>query len=211
MAQPGEPGESLRLRLELKLLADVGLVGLPNAGKSTLISHLSAARPKIADYPFTTLIPNLGVVDAGEGRSFVLADIPGLIAGASQGAGLGHRFLRHIQRCRVLVHLLDAGRIDPETPLADYRTVTDELEAFDKGLLAKVQVVAVNKMDLDVGQAAHEAVTRALEGRPVFAISGATGFGLKDLKYALWGLLQALPVPAGDEADADDEEDSDDV
>ena len=190
-SQPGEPGDELRLRLELKLLADVGLVGLPNAGKSTLISVLSAAKPKIADYPFTTLIPNLGVVSVGDTRSFVLADLPGLIEGAGQGAGLGHRFLRHIQRCRVLAHVLDADRVDPENPLEHYRTICQELDGFDPELLSKTQMVLVSKMDLPGAEAALKAVREAFPKREVVGVSAVTGLGLPELKRSLWRLLQA--------------------
>jgi len=189
-AQPGQPGREVRLRLELKLLADVGLVGLPNVGKSTLISRLSAARPKIADYPFTTLIPNLGLVALDEDHSFVLADLPGLIEGASRGAGLGLRFLRHIQRCRLLVHLLDAGRIDPQKPLADLKTIRAELEAFDSTLTAKKQIVVVNKMDLTGADQALDLVRGSLPDGKVLGISAATGQGLDELKWTLFNLLR---------------------
>ncbi len=147
-AQPGEPGQHLTLQLELKLLADVGLIGLPNVGKSTLISALSSARPKIGDYPFTTLTPNLGVVKHPWGEPFVMADIPGLIQGAHQGAGLGTQFLRHIERTRVLVHLIDAAAIDPEDPLEGYKTVNRELSLHDKKLAGKPQLVVLNKIDI---------------------------------------------------------------
>ena len=205
-AQPGEPGEELRIRLELKLLADVGLVGLPNVGKSTLISRLSAARPKIAEYPFTTLIPNLGVVAVDDEHSFVLADIPGLIEGASQGAGLGHRFLRHIQRCRVLLHLLDAGETDPDSPLSELSKINEELTAFDPSLSEKRQLVAVSKMDLTGAEQVAEAVRRALPGQSVLAFSAVTGEGLNELKWALWeALLEAADVVDSDELDAGDD------
>ena len=205
-AQPGEPGEELRIRLELKLLADVGLVGLPNVGKSTLISRLSAARPKIADYPFTTLIPNLGMVAVDDEHSFVLADIPGLIEGASQGAGLGHRFLRHIQRCRVLLHLLDAGETDPASPLSELNKINEELIAFDTSLSGKRQLVAVSKMDLTGAEQVAEAVRQALPGQPVFAFSAVTGEGLKELKWALWeALLETDDAESTDEFEADDD------
>src|SRR5437762_1605381 len=144
---PGSPGEEKRLRLELKLLADVGLVGFPNAGKSTLISRISAARPKIADYPFTTLTPNLGVVRMSDDRSFVVADIPGLIEGAHRGLGLGHQFLRHLERTRVLVHLVDMSSATGRDPVDDLDTVRRELELFQPSLAAKPQLVAANKMD----------------------------------------------------------------
>lgn len=196
-AQPGEPGAAKRLFLELRLLADVGLVGLPNVGKSTLISRLSAARPKIADYPFTTLIPNLGVVDLDGERSFVVADLPGLIAGAAQGAGLGHQFLRHTRRCGVLVHILDPVRITEDDPLADFRLINAELDAFDQELTAKPQMVAVSKMDLAEGAPALELVRQALAnaGGPdkVFGFSAVSGQGLAELKFAIWDILAAGP------------------
>ena len=199
-AQPGRPGRELRLRLELKLLADVGLIGMPNAGKSTLISRLSAARPKIADYPFTTLIPNLGLVSDGQDRSFVVADVPGLIKGAARGAGLGHRFLRHVERCRVLVHLLDAARIDPAAPLSDLEQINAELAAFDPGLTEKKQLVAVNKMDLSGAEQALMLVRRASPGLEVLGLSALTGQGLDELKWALFRILNEGPwaVPDGD-------------
>lgn len=199
-AQPGEPGQEFRLRLELKLLADVGLIGLPNAGKSTLISRISAARPKIADYPFTTLIPNLGVVAIDEEHSFVVADIPGLIEGASQGAGLGHQFLRHVQRCRLLVHLLDANQIDPDDPLADFRTINAELTAYDPELAAKPQIVVVNKMDLTGADASFQRVRDALPDQPVFALSAVTGSGLAELK---WEMIRRLGDTGSDGADGE--------
>src|SRR5688572_19642377 len=147
-AQPGEPGQERELAIELRLLADVGIIGLPNARKSTLISAISAVRPKIADYPFTTLVPNLGVVGYGEGKSFVVADIPGLIEGAHEGQGLGDKFLRHVTRTSLLIHLLDASNIDEEEPLAEWNIVNRELELFDPGLRKKSQIVVANKIDL---------------------------------------------------------------
>jgi GTP-binding protein len=186
---PGEPGQEMVLLLELKLLADVGLVGLPNAGKSSLISRLSQARPKIADYPFTTLIPNLGVVVVDEEHSFVMADIPGLIAGASQGAGLGHHFLKHIERCRVLLHVMDATRVRPEAPLADFYQVQKELAAFHPELIRKKHLVVVNKLDLPEAGAAMALVDRALPDQDVLGVSAATGQGLRDLKFALFRVL----------------------
>ena len=190
-AQPGEPGEERRLRLELRLLADAGLVGYPNVGKSTLISRVSAARPKIADYPFTTLVPNLGVVNAGQDasggpQSFVLADLPGLIDGAAQGAGLGHRFLRHLSRCAVLVHLLDPLRLDPAHPARDLDCLKRELRAFDPGLVRKSQVVALGKMDLAEGPQALAALGEARPGLKIHPFSSATGAGLKELIRTIW-------------------------
>jgi GTP-binding protein len=183
-AEPGQPGEEKLLVLELKLLADVGIVGYPNAGKSTLVSRLSKARPKIADYPFTTLVPQLGVVAYREGKSFVLADIPGLIEGASEGVGLGHQFLRHVERCRVLIHLVDCGGIDTErTPLADYDAINRELELHSPKLAEKPQVVAGNKLDLTGAPELFGKFKRALKRRGIEAvgISAATGEGLKAL------------------------------
>ena len=188
-AQPGEPAQELNLLLELKLLADVGLIGLPNAGKSTLISRMSAARPKIADYPFTTLTPNLGVVALDDERSLVMADIPGLIEGASQGAGLGHRFLKHVERCRVLVHLVDSSQVKPEAPRLELDTVNAELAAFNPGLAQKKQIVVLTKMDLTDADQALKLMEQACPGQPVFGISAVTGQGLDQLKYTLADLL----------------------
>lgn len=201
--QPGDPGLELRLRLELSLLADVGLIGLPNAGKSTIISRVSAARPKIAEYPFTTLIPTLGMVAVGEENSFVMADIPGLIEGASAGAGLGHRFLRHVTRCRILLHVLDAGLIDPKAPLADYETVRRELLEFEPEMGQKQLLVAVNKMDLTGSEQALEAVRQALPREEVLGISAVTGQGLAKLKQSLYHRLQSMNLDDGEESDAD--------
>jgi GTPase len=181
-AQPGEPGEFKRLKLELKLLADVGIIGLPNAGKSTLISVISAARPKIADYPFTTLVPTLGVVAAGDAEPFVVADIPGLIAGAHTGAGLGTRFLRHTERTRLLVHLVDASAIDPDRPLAAYTAVNSELAAYSADLAAKPQLIALSKLDLTGAAERARAFRTALKKRvKIHLISSATGKGVAEL------------------------------
>ncbi|MEW6261533.1 MAG: GTPase ObgE [Thermodesulfobacteriota bacterium] len=188
--EPGQPGQELRLRFELKLLADVGLIGLPNVGKSSIISKLSAARPKIADYPFTTLAPNLGVAAVDEERSFVLADVPGLIPGASRGAGLGHRFLKHVQRCRVLLHVLDAGAVAAEDPLSDWKAINAELAAFDPDLARKKQVIGLNKMDLPGSAQALQSLRRAKSGLTILAFSALTGQGLKELKMFLWDLIQ---------------------
>ena len=197
-AQPGTPGEQVTLVLELKLLADVGLIGYPNAGKSTLISVISRARPKIADYPFTTLVPNLGVVGYKDHKSFVVADIPGLIEGASEGAGLGHQFLRHVERCRVLVHVIDAGApdLDPERDLdQDHKTINRELERYSAELAERPQIVAINKCDIPEARARAEAFARKLRRRKnaprVFLISAATNDGVSELVDAcaevLWG------------------------
>ena len=191
--QPGEPGEIKDLRLELKLLADVGLVGFPNAGKSTLIARISSARPKIAEYPFTTLTPNLGVVRLGEDRSFVVADVPGLIEGAHRGLGLGHQFLRHLERTKVLVHLVDVSGSSGRDPVGDLDTVRRELELFQPALAAKPQLVAANKIDaLDDPARAERLGQRAADLKlPFFRISGATGAGVGELVEAMWHRLAA--------------------
>jgi len=190
--QPGERGEEKFLRLELKLLADVGLVGFPNAGKSTLISRISAARPKIADYPFTTLTPNLGVVRLGDDRSFVVADVPGLIEGAHRGLGLGHQFLRHLERTKVLVHLVDVSSASGRDPVDDLDTVRRELELFQPTLAAKPQLVAANKIDaVDDEQRVAALKRRAAKLRlPFFRISGVTGTGVTELLEAAWRELR---------------------
>ena len=180
-AQPGEPGHFLKLKLELKLLADVGLIGLPNAGKSTLISVISSATPKIADYPFTTLTPTLGVVQAGWGEPFVVADIPGLIEGAHKGVGLGTRFLRHIERTRVLVHLIDISTIDPQNPLAEYETINRELANYSAQLMEKPQLVVLNKMDLPGTKEAARAFQAAVKDREMLQISAVTRKGVDNL------------------------------
>ncbi len=189
--QPGEAGEIKDLRLELKLLADVGLVGFPNAGKSTLVSRVSAARPKIADYPFTTLTPNLGVVGLSSDRSFVVADVPGLIEGAHRGLGLGHQFLRHLERTKVLVHVVDISGATGRDPVSDLDIVRRELELFRPELASKPQIVAANKIDaLD-----DESRVKALERRarrlrlPFFAVSAVTGEGVPLLMEAAWAEL----------------------
>jgi GTP-binding protein len=191
--QPGEAGETRELRLELRLLADVGLVGFPNAGKSTLISRISAARPKIADYPFTTLTPNLGVVQLSGDRSFVVADVPGLIEGAHRGLGLGHQFLRHLERTKVLVHLVDVSSASGRDPVEDFETVRRELDLFDPAFASRPQIVAANKMD---AADEEERVTK-LEKRantlrlPFYRISGVTGHGVPALLEAMWTHLAA--------------------
>jgi GTP-binding protein len=192
MAENGEPGEVKTLLLELKLIADVGIVGLPNAGKSTLLASVSAARPKIADYPFTTLEPYLGVATLDDETTLVLADIPGLIEGASQGAGLGHEFLRHVERTRVLIHLLDGSSANP---LADYETVNAELKAFGRGLDAKAQIVGFNKMDLGQAQEQWPRARRSFEQRGVeaLAISAVAKDGVRELLYRAAQKLGELP------------------
>jgi GTPase len=191
--QPGEPGEVKDLRLELKLLADVGLVGFPNAGKSTLIARISAARPKIAEYPFTTLTPNLGVVSLSDDRSFVVADVPGLIEGAHRGLGLGHQFLRHLERTKVLVHLVDISGGSGRDPVSDLDTIRRELELFRPELAAKPQLVAANKIDaLDDESLVAGLSRRADELRlPFFRISAVSGQGVAQLLEAAWIRLLA--------------------
>jgi GTP-binding protein len=192
-ANPGLPGGRARLRLSLKLIADVGLVGLPNAGKSTLLSRISAARPKVAAYPFTTLVPGLGVAECGE-RRFVVADIPGLIEGASLGIGLGDRFLRHVERTRVLAHLVDAGTalLEGRDPLSDYETVRAELAAYGAGLEARPEIVVLNKVDLVADREALAKLAERLRalGREVFLLSGATGEGVAALLAAFARTLE---------------------
>ena len=188
-AQPGESGQFLKLKLELKLLADVGIIGLPNAGKSTLISVISSATPKIADYPFTTLNPILGVVQPDQEESFVVADIPGLIEGAHQGAGLGIRFLRHIERTRILIHLIDASNIDPQNPLASYEIINGELAQYNPLLIEKPQVLVLNKMDIDGTAQIAETFKAAIGDRPVMTISAAARRGIEALKLKLIEIL----------------------
>jgi GTP-binding protein len=190
-AQPGEPGETRTLKLELKLLADVGIIGLPNAGKSTLIAAISSARPKIANYPFTTLTPSLGVVQTDWAEPFVVADIPGLIKGAHQGTGLGIKFLRHIERTRILVHLIDVSSIDPDDPLHEYHTINQELVMYDEKLVQKPQIVVLNKLDLPGVRKAAEIFQSALKDKKVFLISALTGQGLEQLKSQIVQLLDS--------------------
>ena len=206
---PGEKGGQRRLLLELKVLADVGLLGLPNAGKSTLIRAISAARPKVADYPFTTLAPQLGVVRVDEGRSFVVADIPGLIEGAAEGAGLGHRFLRHLQRTRLLLHVVDIAPADPQADaVSDARAIARELAKYDAELAAKPRWLVLNKLDLipaEERDARVKAFVRSLRWKePVFGISAIDGGGCRALTFAVQDWLDAhpaqTPVPAEDEA-----------
>lgn len=192
IAERGEPGEERWLALELKLIADVGIVGVPNAGKSTLLSVVSAARPKIAAYAFTTLQPNLGVVEAGDGETMVWADIPGLIEGAAEGVGLGHDFLRHVERTRVLVHLLDGAASDP---LEDWAMINQELALYDARMEDKPQIVVLNKMDLPDAIAWEPLIAERIEaeGLPFHAISAATGEGVRELVFRVQGLLQEAP------------------
>ena len=180
-AQPGEPGQTRQIRLELKLLADVGIIGLPNVGKSTLITKISSARPKIAGYPFTTLTPNLGVVAIDDATTFVVADIPGLIEGAHTGAGLGTQFLRHIERTRLLVHLVDAAAIDPENPLDALNVINNELARYSPVLAEKIQIVVLNKMDLPEAETNAATFEKALQPKSLLPISAATGQGARQL------------------------------
>jgi len=213
--EDGQPGEERHLRLELKLLADVGLVGFPNAGKSTLISVISAARPKIANYPFTTLEPNLGVVNADGGsgsegrelgRTFVVADLPGLIEGAHEGAGLGTRFLRHVERTRLLVHLIDTSDFTDADPVQAFAIINNELLAFSRELGEKPMIVAASKLDATSDRARLEELRDFCAQRdlPFHAISAATGEGVRDLVLAIASRLEKIPKPAAPHADAPD-------
>jgi GTP-binding protein len=198
-ATPGEPGEQRRLKLELKVLADVGLLGMPNAGKSTLIRAVSAARPRVADYPFTTLAPHLGVVRVDVNRSFVVADIPGLIEGAAEGAGLGHRFLRHLQRTRLLLHVVDLAPLDGETdPVADARAIVKELKRYDEALHDKPRWLVLNKLDLidpDERNARVAAFVKAYRWKgPMFAVAAISGDGCRPLVFAVAEWLEKHPA-----------------
>lgn len=192
IAERGEPGEELWLTLELKLIADVGLVGVPNAGKSTLLSAISAARPKIGDYPFTTLQPSLGVVTIGDYETIVIADIPGLIEGASVGVGLGHDFLRHIERTRTIIHLLDGNA---ENPLTDWAMINSELELYNPALAAKPQIVVLNKIDLPDAQERESEIRKEIiaAGFPFLSISAVTGEGVKAMLYEVKRMVDAQP------------------
>lgn len=192
--EPGEPGEERHLRLELKLIADVGLVGLPNAGKSTLLSRVSKARPKIAAYPFTTLQPQLGIVELSGERRIVVADIPGLIEGAHEGAGLGDAFLRHIERTRVIVHLVDLCPLDGRPPAQAYHTIRRELQEYSAALAGKPEIVVGNKLDLAASDERLEGLGAAL-GTEVLGISAATGQGVGELIERIWSLLGGVREP----------------
>ena len=202
---PGQPGESRRLRLQLKVIADVGLLGMPNAGKSTLISAVSAARPKIADYPFTTLVPNLGVVRVADGASFVMADVPGLIEGAAEGAGLGTRFLKHLSRTRLLLHLVDPAPLDGSDPVAAARAIAGELERYSPALAERPRWLVVNKCDL-LDAAARDEVVKALDEalapERTFVVSAATGEGVRALVEALGSALAHIDETLAEDEDA---------
>lgn len=195
-AQPGQSGQELWVQLELKVIADVGLVGFPNVGKSTLLSRVSNARPKIANYHFTTLNPHLGVVDIDGGKGFVMADIPGLIEGASEGIGLGHDFLRHIERTRVLVHVVDAASTEGRDPLEDIRAINKELEAYNPDLMKRPQIIAANKTDVIYAEDEDLVAKLKAEFEPkgikVYPISAVSGQGVKELLYAVYDLLQTV-------------------
>jgi len=195
-AQPGKPGQELWVQLELKVLADVGLVGFPNVGKSTLLSRVSNARPKVANYHFTTLNPHLGVVNLGDGNSFVMADIPGLIEGASDGLGLGHEFLRHIERTKILLHVVDGASVEGRDPVADVHAIMDELRAYNPALLELPQAIAANKLDAlyDEDQDPLKALKDEFEsqGIPVFGISAVSGEGVNELLYHLFNVLKTV-------------------
>ena len=207
---PGEPGEVRRLRMELKVLADVGLLGMPNAGKSTFIRSVSAARPKVADYPFTTLHPNLGVVRVDQDRSFVVADIPGLIEGAAEGAGLGHQFLRHLARTRLLLHLVDLAPFDPDTdPVREARAIVEELKKYDEALYRKPRWLVLNKTDLIGADARAQRIADFVRDYgwdgPVFAISAISGEGTQPLVFAIMAHLEQVGRRVDPEAPEDGE------
>ncbi len=212
-AYPGTPGERRRLRLELRLLADIGIVGFPSVGKSSFIARVSAARPKVAEYPFTTLVPNLGVVRLGDEESFVLADIPGLIEGAHEGAGLGDRFLRHVGRTLLLIHMLDISGLSGREPLHDYDVINAELSQFDGALASKPQILVANKLDLAEAREALPELQRAFAERGIVlhAVSAATGEGIPELLRVVWERFSALKreraaQAAAEAATAEDEQ-----
>lgn len=194
IAENGEPGQERNVILELKVLADVGLVGFPSVGKSTLLSVVSAARPKIAEYHFTTIVPNLGVVETEDGRSFVMADLPGLIEGASEGVGLGHQFLRHIERTRVIVHVIDMSSLEGRDPYEDYLTINKELKEYNLRLMERPQIIVANKMDMPGAEENLQAFKEKLdEDYPVFSISAVTRNGIRDLLFAIADKLEETP------------------
>lgn len=208
LSENGEPGQERNVQLELKVLADVGLVGFPSVGKSTLLSVVSAARPKIAAYHFTTIVPNLGMVDAGDGRSFVVADLPGLIEGASQGVGLGHQFLRHIERTRVIVHVIDMSGSEGRVPYEDYMAINNELEQYNLRLMERPQIIVANKMDMpDAEENLNEFKTKIAEDIPVFPISAVTKTGLRELLLAIADKLETTPeFPLNEILEQEDED-----
>lgn len=208
LSENGEPGQERNVQLELKVLADVGLVGFPSVGKSTLLSVVSAARPKIAAYHFTTIVPNLGMVDAGDGRSFVMADLPGLIEGASQGVGLGHQFLRHIERTRVIVHVIDMSGSEGRVPYEDYMAINNELEQYNLRLMERPQIIVANKMDMpDAEENLNEFKTKIAEDIPVFPISAVTKTGLRELHLAIADKLETTPeFPLNEILEQEDED-----
>lgn len=208
LSENGEPGQERNVQLELKVLADVGLVGFPSVGKSTLLSVVSAARPKIAVYHFTTIVPNLGMVDAGDGRSFVMADLPGLIEGASQGVGLGHQFLRHIERTRVIVHVIDMSGSEGRVPYEDYMAINNELEQYNLRLMERPQIIVANKMDMpDAEENLNEFKTKIAEDIPVFPISAVTKTGLRELLLAIADKLETTPeFPLNEILEQEDED-----
>lgn len=194
IAENGEPGEEYNIKVELKLIADVGLVGFPSVGKSTLLSVVSAAKPKIADYHFTTLAPNLGVVETQDQRSFIMADLPGLIEGAHEGVGLGHQFLRHVERTRVLVHVIDMAGVEGRDPYEDYQSINKELEKYDQTLLSKPQIIAANKMDMPGANENLEAFKIKLESdHHIFPISAYTKDGLREILFKIADTLEEIP------------------
>ena len=206
-AKSGIEGEKREIKLELKLLADVGLVGFPNVGKSTLLSVVSDARPKIANYHFTTLEPNLGVVDLGHGNSFVIADIPGIIEGASEGIGLGHEFLKHVERTRLLLHVVDASSIEGRNPIEDFDKINEEIEKFNPLLAQKTQIVVANKKDLVYDSSIYDGFCEEMRNRgyKVFEISAAANMGVKELMLYVSGMLDEIPMPVLYEEAEDDE------
>lgn len=194
LSEHGEPGQERNITLELKLLADVGLVGFPSVGKSTILSVVSAAKPKIAEYHFTTLVPNLGVVETDDGRSFVMADLPGLIEGAHEGVGLGHQFLRHVERTRVIVHVIDMAAMEGRDPYEDYETINNELKAYQYRLTERPQIIVANKMDMPGATENLEQFKEQLsEQHPIFAISAITQEGLRELLFAIADQLEETP------------------
>ncbi|MBW8350188.1 GTPase ObgE [Bacillus sp. IITD106] len=206
IAENGEPGQERNIILELKVLADVGLVGFPSVGKSTLLSVVSAAKPKIAEYHFTTIVPNLGVVETGDGRSFVMADLPGLIEGAHEGIGLGHQFLRHIERTRVIVHVIDMSGMEGRDPYEDYCTINQELKEYNLRLLERPQIIVANKMDMPEAEKNLEVFKQRLtEDYPIFPISAVTRKGLKELLFEVADQLEKTPeFPLYEDLDEDE-------